>query len=287
MIYLEICLFLWILFGLTFAIIISNIGIFYDFFIKYKILFNIIYFPFVVLIYIVGKINNLCLFIFNKIYIHKYITIIILCILFLIGLFYCQYDIYKENKCVKNNKIIECINQPFNDFRDLKNDLEEYILNAEEKQKKNKVENLKTVEIWLKDTNGSHLKYYEDYRMITDTTSKQWEFQQKTNVYEDYRGFLMENEEWYAVALGSYFGDIGTKYIFTMSTGNKIKIVKGDFKSDADTCEDNYLSYNGHILEFMINPDNQWMIENEIPSLNFINYEPFQGDIVKIEKVIT
>lgn len=141
-------------------------------------------------------------------------------------------------------------------------------------------------EIWLKDSDGTHLKYYEDYRMITDVTSDQYKFQQRNDVQEDYRGFLMQDNEWYAVALGGYFGDIGTKYIFTMSTGKQIKVVKGDEKAAIDTCEDNYLSYNGHILEFMINSNHEWMHKNKITSLNFTQYEPFQGHVVKIEKII-
>ena len=141
-------------------------------------------------------------------------------------------------------------------------------------------------EIWLKESNGTHLKYYEDYRMITDPSSNQYKFQQRKDVKEDYRGFLMQNNEWYAVALGGYFGDIGTKYIFTMSTERQIKVVKGDEKAAADTCEDCYLSYNGHILEFMINSDHEWMHENQITTLNFTQYEPFQGHVVKIEKII-
>lgn len=146
--------------------------------------------------------------------------------------------------------------------------------------------NIKTKTIWLKPTDGSHLKYYEDYRMITDRTSKQWKFQQRNDVQEDYRGFLMQDGEWYAVALGSYFGKVGTKYIFTMSTGKTIKTVKGDYKANRDTCKDNYLSYNGHILEFMINTDSSWMIENGIIRMNFQHYRPFKGKIIKIERVL-
>ena len=49
--------------------------------------------------------------------------------------------------------------------------------------------------------------------MITDKTSKQWQYINASGRIKIENGYLMEGE-YIGVALGSYFGEIGTKYIF-------------------------------------------------------------------------
>lgn len=83
----------------------------------------------------------------------------------------------------------------------------------------------------LKETNGSWFKPYMDYRKITDKTSKQYKFINQDNVSVNDKGMLMLDEEFYCVALGYYFGDIGTKYIITFETGQMIKVVKAESKN--------------------------------------------------------
>lgn len=147
---------------------------------------------------------------------------------------------------------------------------------------------IKTEEVWLKNTNGSHIKPYMDYNMITDKSSKQYKFIHRDDVKEDDRGFLMQDEEWYCVALGSYFGKIGSKYIITLDNGNEVKVVKSEAKSDKHTDEDNYLSFGGHIVEFLINTDSCWMHDNDIIYNGSLNvYDKLEGSIVSIEKVVS
>ena len=144
-----------------------------------------------------------------------------------------------------------------------------------------------TEDFWLKETKNSYIKPYMDYRAITCKTSKQYKFIQREDVNEDERGFLMQDGEWYCVALGEYFGDIGEKYIFTLSNGNEIKVVKSEAKSNRHTCSDNYLGQNGHILEFLINTNSQWMKEQDVIYHGSLNAcDELKGDIVKIEKVV-
>ena len=146
---------------------------------------------------------------------------------------------------------------------------------------------IKTEDFWLKETKTSYIKPYMDYRAITCKTSKQYKFIQREDVNEDERGFLMQDGEWYCVALGEYFGDIGEKYIFTLSNGNEIKVVKSEAKSNRHTCSDNYLGKNGHILEFLINTNSQWMKEQDVIYHGSLNAcDELKGDIVKIEKVV-
>ena len=154
-----------------------------------------------------------------------------------------------------------------------------------EDEEENEIE---TEEVWLKDTDGSYIKPYMDYNMITDKSSKQYKFIHRDDVKEDDRGFLMQDEEWYCVALGSYFGSIGSKYIITLDNGNEVKIVKSEAKSDKHTDEDNYLSFNGHIVEFLINTNSCWMYDNDIIYNGSLNaYDKLEGSIVSIEKVIS
>ena len=141
--------------------------------------------------------------------------------------------------------------------------------------------------MWLKNVSDPSGKTYEPYYMITDPSSKQYAFQQQSNVGVDSRGYLMEDGMYYAVAMGTYFGPIGTKYIITLDTGKTIKVVKGDNKADCDTDSDNYAAKTGHILEFMINPHSSYMVQNNIAyhgNLNRFSY--LNGSIVKIQKVV-
>jgi hypothetical protein len=144
-------------------------------------------------------------------------------------------------------------------------------------------------DVWLKNTEGSHLKYYEPYYLITNPNSDAYPFQQRSDVYEDSRGFLVQRYKgkiWYSVALGEWFGKIGTKYIITLSSGNKICVVKADEKAGKDTDSDNYCGQKGHILEFLINPHTSWMSDIGVEQVNFDRYDEFKGSIIKIQRVI-
>lgn len=143
--------------------------------------------------------------------------------------------------------------------------------------------------VWLKNTGGTQLKYYEPYYLITNPNSEAYPFQQRSDVYEDSRGFLVQRYKgkiWYCVALGKWFGDIGTKYVVTLSSGKTIYLVKGDEKAGKDTDGDNYCGQKGHILEFMINPHTSWMDSIGVTNVNFDNYDEFNGNIIKVQKVI-
>lgn len=79
---------------------------------------------------------------------------------------------------------------------------------------------------------NSQTKTYMDYKMITNKSSKQWQYINASGKIKIENGYLMEGE-YIGVALGSYFGEIGTKYIFTLDTGKQIKVVKIEEKADA------------------------------------------------------
>lgn len=136
---------------------------------------------------------------------------------------------------------------------------------------------------------NSSKKTYMSYTAITDETSQQWQYIHESGeitINED--GFLVTEDGYIGVALGSYFGEIGTKYQFVLDTGVTLKVVKVEEKSDEHTDENGfYQIYDGSVIEFVIDIDK---IENSeyaecIVTGNFNSHEDFNGNIVEIYKV--
>lgn len=135
-------------------------------------------------------------------------------------------------------------------------------------------------------------KTYMDYKCITNTNSPQWEYiynSGEITVCED--GFLRTADGYIGVAMGSYFGNIGSKYILTLDTGITIPVVKVEAKADQHTVSGfaGYVAYD--IIEFVIDTQATWMQENVwsngyIFSGNFNNCELFNGKIIAIDKII-
>lgn len=138
---------------------------------------------------------------------------------------------------------------------------------------------------------GSSAKTYMCQCAITNTSSKQYKYiHESGEITIDERGFLRDSEGYYGVALGSYFGTIGSRYIFTLDTGIELPLVKVEAKADAHTIDGFYQKYDGSVIEFVIEAEADYMKENVHPngyifSGNFNNSPEFNGRIVKIEKV--
>lgn len=137
----------------------------------------------------------------------------------------------------------------------------------------------------------SSVKTYMDYRAITDKTSPQYQFihSDEITICED--GFLRDSEGYIGVAMGVYFGEVGSRYICRLDNGVEIKVVKVEVKAEQDTVQDFYGKDNYDIIEFVIDTKAHWMQDNKwengyIFSGNFNNYEAFNGKIVEIDKVI-
>ena len=138
----------------------------------------------------------------------------------------------------------------------------------------------------------SDTKTYMDYRKITDTNSKQYQYIHNSGeIYVSEDGFLRTTDglDYIGVALGSYFGDIGDRFIFTLDTGIELRVVKVEAKADIHTDENNYQhAIDGSIIEFVVDPDKMdYAIHQNgyIYSGNFNNNEWLKGNIIKIEKV--
>ena len=134
-------------------------------------------------------------------------------------------------------------------------------------------------------------KTYMDYRKITNKNSNQWKYIHSDAISIDDKGFLVTEDGYIGVALGSYFGPVGSKYIFELDTGKEIKVVKVECKSDRHTCENNYKASCGDVIEFVIDTKAAYMQENIwgnglIFQGNFNNCENFKGNIIGIKEVV-
>ncbi len=119
---------------------------------------------------------------------------------------------------------------------------------------------------------------FMDYRMIR-TGSLQYQYLQAyMNVSAD--GLLRTEDGFIAVALGSYYGPIGSKYRFTTSTGQTFKVMKIDEKSDNHTTNGCTDSTNS-MIEFIIDTPN---IHSAVKmSGTFTSLAAFSGTIVQAE----
>lgn len=148
----------------------------------------------------------------------------------------------------------------------------------------------KTEEIELCAT--STAKTYMDYRMTTVVSSRQYQFMRNELTIDEETGFLYDKDGFIAVALGSYFGEIGDRFYFTLDSGIVLPLVKAEEKADKDTDETGcYHLIDSSIIEFVIDGDcaREYFWHNDnglVLNGNYNNYSLFKGEIAKVEKVL-
>ena len=143
-------------------------------------------------------------------------------------------------------------------------------------------------EMWTHDTANSQKMTYMDYRAITNKASNQYKFQQRDDVWVDEYGFLVQNSEWYVVAMGSYWGKIGDKFIIHLENGEIISCVLGDIKSDRHTDRQHYAhESDGHVVEFLIDSGSPYMKKVGMAKHGLVNkvFKQWDSKIVGICKV--
>ena len=125
-----------------------------------------------------------------------------------------------------------------------------------------------------------------DYRAITDVTSLQYQYIHSDNITIGENG-LLYNGEYIGVALGSRFGKIGDKFIVTLDTGKKIKVVKIESKADKDVYNNCHHKNDGSVVEFVIDRDKFALHYSMADTMGDANYiDEFNGSVVKIQKVV-
>ncbi len=148
----------------------------------------------------------------------------------------------------------------------------------------------KTEELSVCSTNTA--KTYMDYRMTTVVDSRQYQFLNYKCYVDKTTGFLYDEDGFIAVALGSYYGEIGDRFYFTLDSGIVLPLVKGEEKADEDTDYSGcYHTYDGSVIEFVIDSDyaGRYFFSNDnglVLNGNYNNYSLFRGSITKVEKVL-
>ena len=96
----------------------------------------------------------------------------------------------------------------------------------------------------------------------------------------------MYRDNWYVVAMGSYWGNIGDKFIVRLQNGKLFSIIIGDRK--ASTGRDNYAQTDGSVIEFLIQSDSAAMSALNVQYHGLIStiYPEFNSKIISITKVV-
>lgn len=137
-------------------------------------------------------------------------------------------------------------------------------------------------EVEIKVCSSSSVKTYMDYLKISPT-SYQGKFIRKHMTAVD--GLLYDKDLYIGVALGSYFGPIGSRYTFILDTGIQLNVIKVEAKSDWHTVGGCQQRWDGSVIEFVIDMESENFprLSNKHPfNGNFNNAPQFKGNIVKI-----
>jgi len=135
----------------------------------------------------------------------------------------------------------------------------------------------------------SSTKTYMDFRLITSKSSPQYNYIYNLGLIEFCNDGHLREDEYIGVALGSYFGNIGDKFIFKLDSGIELKLIKLDEKNDNHTIDGFIHNEDESVIEFVINED---LMEDKraengyIYGGNFNNAQQYKGKIIEIWKVV-
>ena len=125
-------------------------------------------------------------------------------------------------------------------------------------------------------------KTYMDYCRIKKG-SEQGEIVYGSEAWTDKDGLRMWGE-YYCVALGSYYGNVGDKFLVETDKGNKYKIIKADEKADKHTDSSNrYTLASGCMMEWIVETSKLSTYVKRSGNIN--NIDKVSGHIVKIIKI--
>lgn len=131
-------------------------------------------------------------------------------------------------------------------------------------------------------TSNTSMKTYMDFRKISDTTSKQYKLQQRHDVYTDSEGFRKIDDN-FLVAVGSYYGSIGTKLQIELSSGTVFNAIIGDQKADIHTDSTNRQhKTDNSVVEFIVDTKKLPTMIKKMGDCSYSEKYDFEGDIVNI-----
>ena len=132
---------------------------------------------------------------------------------------------------------------------------------------------------------SSSIKTYMSYKAITKKDSSQYKYIENNMIVNE-KGLLIHKDynEYIGIALGSYFGSIGSMYEIILDTGKTIKVVKVEAKGENHTINGCSQISDGSFIEFVIDVDRAKSYYGILQG-NFNNFDEFNGNIIKINKI--
>ena len=128
---------------------------------------------------------------------------------------------------------------------------------------------------------ASSFKSYMDYRCITDKRSKAYQVANSATKLDN--GLLVVDNEYYCVAMGTYYGQVGDKFYIETNEGNSWKIILCDIKANSHTDSTNrYTIANGCMMEFVVDTR---LIPSSVKSSGTVNGLGFSGKITLVRKI--
>ena len=129
---------------------------------------------------------------------------------------------------------------------------------------------------------NTSMKTYMDYRTITDKSSKQYKLQQDNNVYTDDEGFR-KIEDKFIVAVGTYYGTVGTELLIELSSGTVFEAIIGDLKADKHTDKTNRQhKIDGSVVEFIVDTKKLHPMVRKMGDCSYSKLHNFKGNVVNI-----
>lgn len=141
-------------------------------------------------------------------------------------------------------------------------------------------------EIEVEVCSSSSVKSYMDYKKLSKSSNQYKLIEEEMTIVD---GLLYDEYGFVGVALGSYFGDLGSRYIFTLDTGIELKVIKLDEKDDKHTYDGCIHRVDQSVIEFVVDDiTNKFYVDKKgmIAGGNFNNLPQFEGSIVKITKEV-
>ncbi len=136
---------------------------------------------------------------------------------------------------------------------------------------------------WQEPCSTNSTKSYMYLHSITSTTSKQ--FRLVVDHMNAVGGLLYDGEGNIGVALGSWWGEVGSIWTIELSTGKTLRVVKIDEKADQHVIDGCQHKIDGSVIEFVIEAQTneyEYGSNGYILNGNFNNHIDFNGDIIRV-----
>ena len=129
-------------------------------------------------------------------------------------------------------------------------------------------------------------KTFMDYRTITNSASKQYDLiYNHMTVGSD--GLLRDNDGFIGVALGSYYGEVGDRFIIELNGEREVKVIKIDEKSNDHTINGCYQKWDGSVMEIVVDTNLIGASYYEAKTMGDFDYSDlFNGQITNTRQVV-